>query len=326
LTGLQPAKLYHYRVLSRDAAGNLGVSSDGTFTTAPPPDTTPPSVPTGLVSMTVSTTQIDLNWSDSSDNVGVTGYRIYRNGVQIGTSGLSSHSDKNLTPSSTYAYSVSAYDAAGNASALSSVVNAVTLSPGATTTVLLRPAADTFLNLDRNVNATSEFLNTYTWPDNQIANVILMKFDFSGIPKGATIQSATLNLALIESDPSADGSYTVTAHKIINQNPDLTRATGLTYDGINGWTPNSCCFGQIPLAQADISAPYDTKSIDKVSGYKSWNITPLVNEWVNQGVANRGLMLNGDPTKQASHYRLFASMEYPDPSLWPSLTITYQLP
>src|ERR1700733_11231156 len=51
-----------------------------------PPDTTPPSVPTGLSATAVSSTQINLSWTASTDNVGVTGYDVFRNGTQVGTS------------------------------------------------------------------------------------------------------------------------------------------------------------------------------------------------------------------------------------------------
>ena len=56
-------------------------------------------------------------WTASTDNVGVTGYRIYRNGVQIGSSGTSSYSDPDAQPSTSYSYHVVAEDAAGNSSA-----------------------------------------------------------------------------------------------------------------------------------------------------------------------------------------------------------------
>ncbi len=49
------------------------------------PDTTAPSVPTNLVATSTSQTQINLSWSASTDNVGVTGYKISRGGVQIAT-------------------------------------------------------------------------------------------------------------------------------------------------------------------------------------------------------------------------------------------------
>jgi len=326
ITTLLPATLYHYRVLSRDAAGNLSTSSDNTFITALLPDTTPPSLPANLIATPVSSSQIDLTWSASTDNVGVAGYRIYRAGVQVGTSGSASYSDKAVTPSTTYSYAVSAYDAAGNVSALSIAASATALPPGATTTVVLRPLADTFLNVNSSVNAALQTLNVYTWPANKIANAILMKFDLTSIPKGATIQSATLNLALVETDATADTSYTTTAHKIINRNPDLARATGLTYDGVNAWAANACCYNQVPLAQSDISAPYDTKIIDKTLGYKTWTLTALINEWVNQGVVNYGVLINSDPTKLTDRYRYFASSEYSDTTLRPYLSVTYQLP
>ncbi|MBI3804989.1 MAG: fibronectin type III domain-containing protein [Nitrospirae bacterium] len=133
LTGLLSATLYHYRVKSKDAAGNLAVSSDATFTTATPPDTAAPSVPAGLSATAASAGQINLAWSASTDNVKVTGYRVYRNGTQVGTAALPSYVDSGLTAATTYSYTVSAYDAAGNASAQTQAVSAKTLPPPDTT-------------------------------------------------------------------------------------------------------------------------------------------------------------------------------------------------
>src|SRR5256886_15965450 len=104
------------------------------------------------------------------------------------------------------------------------------------TTVVIGPSADTYLNINASLNAADATLNLYTWPDNKIANAIVMKFDLASIPAGATIPSATLNLNLVESDGLAEPTYTVTAHRIVNKNPDLARATGYTYDGVNSWT------------------------------------------------------------------------------------------
>src|SRR5205814_4902455 len=114
--------------------------------------------------------------------------------------------------------------------------------------------------------------NVYTWPDRAIGNAIVMKFDLASIPAGATISSATLHLNLTASDATSDSTYTVTLHRIVNKNPDPARATGYTYDGVNSWTPNACCANNIPLAQADISAPVDTKAINKTPGFKQWDV------------------------------------------------------
>lgn len=88
------------------------------------PDTTAASVPTGLTATAVSGSQINLSWNASTDNVGVSGYRIHRNGVQIATSDATTHSDTGLAANTSYNYTVSAYDAAGNDSAQSNSVSA----------------------------------------------------------------------------------------------------------------------------------------------------------------------------------------------------------
>jgi glucose/arabinose dehydrogenase len=97
-------------------------------------DVTPPSVPTGLSATAASTTAIDLAWIASTDNVGVAGYRVFRNGTQVATPTTNSYQDSGLTPATTYTYTVSAVDAAGNASAQSASAAATTQSPPPDTT------------------------------------------------------------------------------------------------------------------------------------------------------------------------------------------------
>lgn len=92
-------------------------------------DTTPPSTPGGLSCGSVSTSQTNLSWSVSVDNVGVTGYRVYRNGSQITTVVNTAYQNTGLSASTTYTYSVAAYDAAGNESAQSASVSATTQAP-----------------------------------------------------------------------------------------------------------------------------------------------------------------------------------------------------
>ena len=89
-------------------------------------DTTAPSVPVGLSASAVSTTQINLTWSASSDAVGVAGYKIYRDGAEIASTDTNSYGDVGLIASSSYAYSLAAYDAAGNFSSQSALVTATT--------------------------------------------------------------------------------------------------------------------------------------------------------------------------------------------------------
>ena len=102
--------------------GNLlgTVLDQGTNTlfSAPTGDTEPPSVPTGLVAAAASGCRVDLAWHAATDNVGVTGYGIYRDGVLIGSVGGSSlaYADTGVAAASTYSYRVDAVDASGNRS------------------------------------------------------------------------------------------------------------------------------------------------------------------------------------------------------------------
>src|SRR5204863_614823 len=133
---------------------------------------------------------------------------------------------------------------------------AVTVSNG---TLSLSPL-DTSLRLDTTNYSTDTQLTTYTWPDNKVANAILMEFDLSSLPADAVVQQATLNLALVATDPAAEPTYTITANKVVSLNPSISGATGYTSDGTTAWTANACCSNNVPMAQADISAPYDTQA------------------------------------------------------------------
>ena len=190
-------------------------------------------------------------------------------------------------------------------------------------TVTINPTADTYLNIDAMVHAPEESLNVYTWPDDKIANAIVMKFDLSTIPPGSAISSATLNLYLRKTDATSDPTYTVAVHKVVNKNPVIASATGSTYDGVNSWTPNSCCYNNVPLAQADIGPAVDTKSIDKTLGFKQWDVTAIVQDWFAHPSSNFGLLVNSDPTKVADRFRQFSSSENPETSQRPYLTVVY---
>ncbi len=91
-------------------------------------DTEIPSTPNGLSAFNTSETSLDLSWGTSIDNIGVTNYKVYRDGIEIGVTGATTqYNDSGLTSNTTYAYTVSALDAAGNESAQSNIVNVTTL-------------------------------------------------------------------------------------------------------------------------------------------------------------------------------------------------------
>jgi hypothetical protein len=81
-------------------------------------DTTPPSTPTITSGTAASPTQVNLTWTASTDNVGVTGYNVYRNGLLLTGTPVTttSYTDTTVSPGTTYQYTVDALDGAGNAS------------------------------------------------------------------------------------------------------------------------------------------------------------------------------------------------------------------
>ena len=140
--------------------GNAWVMHMAAFKADPgTPDTTPPSKPTGLTATPTSTSQINLNWNASTDEVGVTGYKVFRNGTQITTTTSTSYNDTGLTASTAYTYEVSAADAAGNNSPKSDVVSATTLTPAPDTTPptvsLTAPASGTSVSGTINVTGNA---------------------------------------------------------------------------------------------------------------------------------------------------------------------------
>jgi len=96
-------------------------------------DTTPPSAPTGLQTTSVTSSQINLSWTASTDNVGVTGYEVWRcqgsgcsSFTRVGTPAGTTYSDAGLAASTSYTYEVRATDAAGNLGPYSSTLATAT--------------------------------------------------------------------------------------------------------------------------------------------------------------------------------------------------------
>lgn len=220
-------------------------------------------------------------------------------------------------------YSVTATVSDGSLTASRTFTWTVSANGGGSVTVTL-PPVDTTLKIDSINYSTESRLYTYTYPANRIANAILMRFDLSQIPANATIQSATLQLWMIDMDATtSDPTYSVSLHQVINRNPDVSRATGRTFDGVSSWTANTCCQNNIPLAQADISPARSTLAVDRTYGTKTWNALSVVQAWLSSPSTNYGLLLNSDATKGAGRYRTFASVNSTSANQRPFLRVTY---
>lgn len=128
---------YKYQVRARDAANNYsGYSNEVTVIVPAGIDSIAPSQPTHVTG-TATASSAQLQWTASTDNMGVTGYEIYRNGVKVGTSATTSYTDVGLTEETAYKYTVKAYDAAANYSEFSNEVTVITLK-----SVVIIPGGD----------------------------------------------------------------------------------------------------------------------------------------------------------------------------------------
>ena len=90
------------------------------------PDEQPPSAPVELTADSIESSQVTLIWVTSTDDVGVTGYRVYRDGTRIGFAQANSFTDTSVEPDRVYTYEVSAFDTAGNESLLSAPLVVIT--------------------------------------------------------------------------------------------------------------------------------------------------------------------------------------------------------
>jgi chitinase len=119
-TGLSPSTTYSYTVTATNSAGESAQSGAVSVTTAGTP--TVPPTPTGLRVTGTTSSSASLAWNTSS---GATGYNVYRGGTKVGSTTSTGYTDNGLSASTTYSYSVTATNSAGE-SARSGSVSATT--------------------------------------------------------------------------------------------------------------------------------------------------------------------------------------------------------
>jgi hypothetical protein len=231
------------------SAGNHTINFNGTGTgdcfidnvtiSAVSGDSQAPTVPTNLASPSKTNTTVNLTWTASTDNVGVTGYKIYRNGTQIGTSATNSYTDTGLTKNTQYSYTVSAYDAAGNNSAQCSAIQVTTTNV----------TAPTLGNASFETPSTSTFQMgpmTYSWIFNAGGGV-----EHNGGPFGASNAPDGVQAALIQSGgyfsqavTFAAGTYKVNFQAAKRTTFGGTQSFNVLYDStvIGSYTPSSGSF------------------------------------------------------------------------------------
>ena len=210
----------------------------------PPTDTTKPSAP-GNLQATASEGQVALNWNASTDNVGVTGYRVYRGGTEIASIGVTaSYTDTTVAGSTTYSYTVRATDAAGN---LSDPSNTATATTPATTTFTYAPEADA--EVEASAPTTNYATAKLRTDAGSTAAETFLRFTVGGV--GGNVQSAKLRLHAYTGTADGPAVYTVS----------------------NTWSETTVNWNTRPTAT---SAARDDKGAITSNTWVEWDVTPFV--------------------------------------------------
>jgi len=167
------------------------------------PDLEKPSTPQNLGSPAQTGTTIELAWDAATDNVGVTGYRVYGPNGTTDVTGTS-HVETGLAPNTTYGFQVSALDAAGNESEPSPVLNVQTrVSTPVSLSVRVASGDD---DAEERISSGSVKLTSSDLElceDKARPQLVGLRFANLTIPQGATILSARVLFTVDEQDSAA---------------------------------------------------------------------------------------------------------------------------
>jgi fibronectin type 3 domain-containing protein len=253
---------YNYRVRATDAANNLGPYANVGPVTTPAPDTQPPTTPATLTAAIISTSQINLSWTASTDNVAVAGYQVQRcqgagcsTFTQIAAPAGSTYNDTGLSSGTSYSYRVQAVDTASNVSPFSNTASATTLSPPTAPGNLTAAAVSTSqINLSWTASTSSVGL----------ANYIVQRCQGSGCSNFAQIAApagTTYNDTGLSS--STNYSYRIqTIDTALNPSPFSNIASATTQTALTGPTaPGNVTATAASASQIDLSWTASTSSL-----------------------------------------------------------------
>lgn len=300
---------WYYKVTARDAAGNVSGPSSAASVTVVAPDTTPPSVPSGLTATVGAGNNVDLSWDASTDNVGVTGYFVYRgttagftadDASRIGNAVGTSFTDA-ARPQGTWYYKVAATDGSSNVSGASAAVSATVGGPPAPpTTQTIVTSAD---SMAAAVNPTFAYGTT-----NQISSRFntaiesFLRFDLPAAPAGQVLTGATISLRT-STDPAA-GSTDTHEFRLI---------TGAWDENTITWNNRPTAAGSTVLGQLTGATAVNT----------AYTATLSASDLAS--LAGTSITLRLSSVEGSDNVRLW-SREAPTASYRPTLTLVYTTP
>ncbi len=213
-----------------------------------------PSVPTGLAGTAVSSSRIDLSWKPSTDNAGVTGYQVYRNGALAAVVPNASFSDTGLRAGTAYSYKVAAFDAADNISWYSSGVTITT--PAAN----VPPASVAFSASPSSIGVGQS--STLTWSSTNANSCTGTNFSTGGLTSGSVSVKPSATTTYSVSCTGAGGTGSLSATVTVN--------AAATYDLV-GTDGNDVLTANSSIHSVDGRGGYDVVNITYPAGaYADW--------------------------------------------------------
>lgn len=230
-------------------------------------DTQPPTAPTNLAASNTTSTATTLNWTASTDNVGVTEYQIRRNNVMVGSvaGNTTTYNATGLTASTSYNFNVVALDAANNVSPASNTVQVTTTAGGGggdtqppTAPSNLAASNTTSTGTTLNWNASTDNVGVTQYQIRQNGNMIgsvagnVTTFNVSGLSPstGYNFNVVALDAANNVSNPSNTVQVTTTSgggggggEPYTTQNANLPT---VNWQGLNLYASGSMGIGTNP--------------------------------------------------------------------------------
>jgi chitodextrinase len=275
-TTVAPSTSYSYQVRARDAAGNRSALSGPATVTTPAPDTEPPTAPQNLTATAESGNRVELSWTASTDNVGVTGYEIFRDGTLLATVGtVTAYSDTTVSPLTIYQYEVRARDGAGNTSEFSNT--AIVLTPLSTDTEPPNPP----INLT--ATAVSSSRVDLSWDASTSGDVVGYEIFRDGSPLAEVGEVTTYSDTTVS--PSTTYSYQVRARDGAGNVSSFSNTATVTTPGLpvftdgfetgnfSNWTSNTGLVAQQQEVYAGSWAARGTSTGAATWAYKTLGTT-----------------------------------------------------
>jgi uncharacterized repeat protein (TIGR03806 family) len=309
-SNLNPETSYSYNVRAFDGAtspNESALSGPATATTpaAPVSDTAPPTVPANLTGTALSTTQIRLTWSASTDaGIGVAGYYVYRDGATTPTAtvnGATTYTDGGLTANTAYSYTLRAFDAAtpANVSAATAAITVNTLAVADTTPPTV-PG-----NLTATALTSSSIRLNWTASTDAGTGVAGYRVTQNGTLLAATYTGVTATITGL----AANTLYTYTVTAVDQANPPNESAASNTASATTpGGTDTTA-----PSVPTNVAAAAQSSTSIRVTWTASTD---------NVAVAGYRIFRNGSAT---IHATVTSGSAYTDTGLVPSTAYSYQV-